>query len=125
MPLRLDELRASGVAATVTDRVPGHPNRAIKDAAAAVLARWEGRSVPAAPGPARPVQPQGPALPRLSCVAAPAESASCQPSSYLYVPPKGVCTTWYLCHGYSAPSCKEAQPEYSYSGSKMDWKCSY
>lgn len=73
MPLRLDELRVSGVAATVKDRVPGHPNRAIKDAAAAVLARWEGRKAPPAPPaapPPRPAQPPGAALPSFACACA-------------------------------------------------------
>jgi hypothetical protein len=54
MPARLDLLRSSGVLATVSERLPGHPNHAIKDAAAALSARWQGRPPPrlAAPEPA-------------------------------------------------------------------------
>ena len=60
LPVRLDAFRQSGIAATVSDRVPAHPNHAIKDAAAAVLARWSGRPAPApaaAPEPRRPKPP--------------------------------------------------------------------
>ena len=53
MPARLDLLRSSGVLATVSERLSGHPNHVIRDAAAVLSARWQGRPLPkAAPEPA-------------------------------------------------------------------------
>ena len=47
MPLRMDLLKASGIAGTVAERVAAHPNRVVREAAARLQARWSGR--PAAP----------------------------------------------------------------------------
>lgn len=60
MPLRMNLLRASGIAGTVADRMAAHPNRAVRGAAARLQARWAGR--PAAPvQAAAPVPAQAPA----------------------------------------------------------------
>lgn len=63
MPAKQDLLRSSSLYGTVTsDRLTGHANRVIKDAAAALVAKWQGRPLPSAkpaPAPAAAAHEQG------------------------------------------------------------------
>ncbi len=54
MPVRADTIKSSGIAGTISDRVASHPNRILREAAAALQARWAGKParLPAPPKPA-------------------------------------------------------------------------